>query len=130
MFEGYYKAVQSDCGRFAKYQGKDGREWIDSDEDAAVTELNGLRLIAERLAIYTSQLHIVMDYLVQRLNKIEGFTALSNLGKFRQDFVDPVLVDNKWDKMNMEDSLRVAKELMNKKEEPKVNIIGLNGEQE
>lgn len=114
--------------------GKDGRKLdadISTSSGHAITdELNRLRLIAERLAIYTSQLHIAMDYMAKRWNNVQGFDILANAAKFRVDFVDVVLTENNWDKQNMEESLQVCKELLTKKETPKVNIIGLNGTKE
>lgn len=112
--------------------GKDGRSFIfdGSTPTDVVEELNNLRQIAERLAIYTSQLHIVMNYLAQKWNNVHGFDLLAKAAKYRVDFVDPVLATNKWDKENMDESMALSKQLLAKKEEPKVNIIGLNGTKE
>lgn len=111
--------------------GKDGRKLdadISTSSGHAITdELNNLRLIAERLAIYTTQLHIVINYLAQKWNNMQGFDLLAKAAQYRVDFVDVVIAANNWDKQNMDESMALSKELLTKKETPKVNIIGLNG---
>ena len=111
--------------------GKDGRKLdadISTSSGHAITdELNRLRLIAERLAIYTTQLHAVMNYLAQKWNNVQGFDLLAKAAQYRVDFVDAALAANNWDKQNMDESMALSKELLAKKETPKVNIIGLNG---